>query len=393
MAQPQSNSTNKPRRPKGMGRLMEVSKGTWEYQQKITDPITKKVHHLHRIFQAKSQAAAENLAFKAREDFFKSDPMNPLLDSVFSEWLTQIDKNGASFRHVKESARIYSSKWQEDLGHMKVRDIRVAHITKAIAKESGDVETTTVRKWLAALRAPLQYAFEQEYIDSNPARRYKLGKSTGADVNPISKEEGRLVIEKIQEKDPIVAEACRMLRMTGMRRGEVIALRWSDMHLTGKHPYVDVNGSVWQLGKQLGRKDTKTKAGMRSIPLSSQAVVHWKEWRKRYDELAKSNNLTVPASGYIFSHDVGSHPVRPDRLTVMVTQASKALQEEGLITRHVTPHMWRHAVATNLLKTWDVKAVSSLLGHASSKMTLDVYGAPEVDPQKMAEDLDKLDED
>ena len=55
--------------------------------------------------------------------------------------------------------------------------------------------------------------------------------------------------------------------------------------------------------------------------------------------------------------------------------------------------MWRHAVATNLLKTWDVKAVSSLLGHASSKMTLDVYGAPIVDPQKMAEDLDKLDED
>ena len=398
MAQTTKNTAT--RRPKGMGSLEKAEdvSGLWVWRVWWTNPCTGKKSRLTRHLHATSRSKAEQLVVQQLAELknMAEDPKRPTMDKVFETWLALLDNGGYSFKHIHESKRIYRTVWQPKLGQMLVSDITVHDINNILAPLRQDRSARTLRKLVSALSAPLQEATKTGYIDFNPARRVSLGKVTPSQVDMMTPEEGTAIINYIEERNVVVAEVCRFLRVSGMRRGEVCALCWDSVELDGDSPYVQVKAGVEQIGGIVATKTmVKTDAGYRRIPLSEGMVKRFKKWRLAREAFAADHEMELMPNAFIFSLlPDGSEPVKPDLVTKWVGKASDALVEQGVLTRHCHPHMWRHAVPSILLaEGWDVKNVQRLMGHASAAMTLNVYASAIPDHQKMAASLDSMGQD
>ena len=152
---------------------------------------------------------------------------------------------------------------------------------------------------------------------------------------------------------------------TGMRMGELLALTWRDYDENKKSVIINKNLSVVHDYSDSGKKQkiiidsTKTQDGMREIPLSNQAI----EIIERQKKKSKNKSL------FVFCSEVGT-PLQKRN----IYRSLKNMLEKIEITSPVTFHSFRHSFATRLLeKGADIKTVSTLLGHKSIQITLDIY--------------------
>jgi integrase len=157
-----------------------------------------------------------------------------------------------------------------------------------------------------------------------------------------------------------------VLATTGLRRGEIMGLLWSDIglnagSLTVREPRVVVNYEV--IGS-----DPKTEAGGRRIALDPATVAALKVWKR---EQAKERLLVGPSyvdSGLVFTLPDGSG-IHPQRFSSWFGQRSKAA---GLAK--IRLHDVRHSYATaGLAAGVDIKVMSERLGHANVAITQDLY--------------------
>jgi integrase len=156
---------------------------------------------------------------------------------------------------------------------------------------------------------------------------------------------------------------------TGMRRGELLALRWSDVDLdVGR---IQVERSLEQTDKHgLRIKTPKSARGRRTISLSPAVVselrAHWKAQQEQRLALGLGKS---PADALVFAKYDGA-PLVPNQFTHAFV---KALKAAGL--PHVTLHTLRHTHASQLIASgMDILTVSRRLGHSSAAITLTVYG-------------------
>ena len=177
----------------------------------------------------------------------------------------------------------------------------------------------------------------------------------------------------------------RLSANSGMRRSEVLALQWGDINLeTGR---VVVRRSITHTpasGIVIGLTKTGTK-GHRVISVGASVLAELTAHKAEQHAAAKSNKLPAPV--WVFSHDAGVSPWRPDYVTLKFNRLCKDL---GLT--HVRLHDLRHRAATSLLSEGTPAAtVSKRLGHARTSTTLDKYAhwMPAQD-QDAADSLDAL---
>ena len=153
---------------------------------------------------------------------------------------------------------------------------------------------------------------------------------------------------------------------TGLRRGELLALEWSDIDLD--RGVLRVERSVEETKAGLRVKPPKTKRGRRNIGLPADTVAMLREHRKAQMEL----RLALGQGGQpvlVFSTIEGGH-LKPNGISRSWRQTCKARK-----LPRVQFHALRHTHASTLIRAGvDVLTISRRLGHSSASMTLDVYG-------------------
>jgi integrase len=175
------------------------------------------------------------------------------------------------------------------------------------------------------------------------------------------------VIEAAEERDPRLAPLLMLAALTGMRRGELCALRWTDVDFERRE--LDVARSLVVVPAGLAEKTTKTDR-FRMVALDDVGVALLIRHRAKVEEWAQEAGATVMSDGYVFSHAVdGSKPFRPDNVTGFFTRVRDSL---GLL--EVRLHDLRHFTATQLIGAGvDVRTVAGRLGHSDPSVTLRVY--------------------
>jgi integrase len=160
--------------------------------------------------------------------------------------------------------------------------------------------------------------------------------------------------------------------ITGARRGEILALRWSDIDLVAQS--VKVERALSFVGGVLHEGPTKNDSSIRAVPIDAVTVAALKAWRRQLAELSLANGARLSNSWRVWpigTDPTGETPWHVDTPSKWWRTVANTI---GLETTAL--HSCRHAVATTMLSAGvDPRTVADHLGHASPAVTLDVYSA------------------
>lgn len=216
----------------------------------------------------------------------------------------------------------------------------------------------------------------------NPCDAANPPKMDTKEKRALNPDRAHVFIAMLDEKDD--RECAYLLAITmGLRRGEICGLSWGDIDF--ERGIVDISHSYDTLGNL---KETKTKAGMRLLPLPENVAEALKEHKKaqkeRYD---RTNQWRKPHEGYIeqtdespvISDNTGSR-VLPSSLSRWWTEDRVKYGLEGWCL-----HELRHTYLTMLaLSGVHPKVMQELAGHYSSQITMDIYTHVNMDAKREA---------
>ena len=227
--------------------------------------------------------------------------------------------------------------------------------------------SSTIRQIHAILSGTLDAATRWDWIDSNPARVARKPKQKRPEPDPPTSAEAARLSEEAFGMDEDWGTLVWLAMTTGMRRGELVALRFKRLDLDAE--VIDLRRN-WVRGKE---KDTKTHQNRR-IALDTETVVLLKEHKARVKKRVEALGLKFTEDLFVFSATKTpdhSEPYSPNA----VTQRYKDMATRLKIETHL--HSLRHYSATELLTAGvDLPTVSGRLGHGGGgSTTLRVYAA------------------
>jgi integrase len=238
------------------------------------------------------------------------------------------------------------------------------HVCKPMA-------ASTVRQVHSIISGTLTAAVRWDWIDSNPARVAQRPRAKAPEPDPPSVADAARLIDAAFEVDDDWGTLVWLTMTTGLRRGEVCALRWRDIDLDAET--IDIRRS-YILHKGVGtEKDTKTHQ-MRRIALDSETVTLLRDHRRRVGELLEALEQPLTSETYVFAGvktPDHSTPYSPHAVSSRYREMAKRLN----IDTHI--HALRHYSATELLTAGiDLRTVAGRLGHGGGgATTLRVYAA------------------
>ena len=245
----------------------------------------------------------------------------------------------------------------------KLRPADIATWLQALCKTG--ISVGSVRLAHGILRTALAHAAAVELVERNVASVVRPPKLVRAEVKILNAEQIADVVKKLEGNSiyPIVVLAIG----TGARRGELAALRWSDLDLDGAT--VRIERSLEQTKGSVRVKTPKTAAGRRTVSLPAFAVDALRGHRRETLELRIAVGAgALPADAPVFGDLDGNWP-SPQRITERWRAAIKSLA-----LPRVTLHALRHSHASALIAAGlDVVTVSRRLGHANPALTLSIY--------------------
>lgn len=261
-----------------------------------------------------------------------------------------------------------------ELGHLKLAKLAPEHVDSLIStKQQAGYSPNTCRLIRTTLRRALNDARRSGKVTRNVAELSEpvaVGRRASTWLTP---EEARILLGAVRGHR---LEALYLVILgLGLRRGEALALAWSD---------VDLDARTLRVGASLARQRTrdggtaathlvisrpKTASSWRTQALTDPVVEALREHRKRQAAERLAVGPAWDDHGLVFTTELG-HTLDPDNFSRAFTRIA---QEAGLGKRH--PHELRHSAATfALAQGVPLHVVSSTLGHSSIAVTKDVYG-------------------
>lgn len=354
-----------PRCPK----LRNSRHGRWSFRLSAgSDPKTGRRRYVTKGgFGSYEEAKSEKLAAEKRIHAGTYRFEKQKLGDYLTQWLDRVVKNDELKPSTAVGYRRYIADISDKIGHLQVNAIRKAHIADLIEElvEEGR-GATAIRRAHATLRSALNDALERDLIDYNPAARVKLPRIDKQPIRPWEPEEaGQFLDVAAEHRLGALFEAAIL---TGLRRGELVGLRWQDVDLANRRLTVSVQ--VVRVGTAALEGTIKTEAGQsRVVPLGDRAVGALVAWQIQQSTERIAWADAYRDSGRVFTMEDGRElrPEYPSRLFEQLQSAA------GMRPQRF--HDLRHLFASLALSNGeDMAVVSKIMGHSTSQITRDLYG-------------------
>jgi site-specific recombinase XerD len=280
---------------------------------------------------------------------------------LFSEFVKQHAAYAASV-HTKSTIRTYQSTFREFLrveGDHDLLTIGIREIEHFLSVKTLEASGWSARKYHIALAAAFEKAVQWELIPSNPFR--KVSKPKMREVLPVffTELDFRLFLSANKDKD--FGELCMTALLTGLRLGELLSLRWTDIDFTTKIILIHNSDEF----------TTKSKKS-RVVPMAEDLVRLLSERKKNIRS----------ESEFVFSNERGGKV----REGTVQHKFKKCVRRAGLNDR-LHFHSLRHSFASALVMSGvSLYAVQKLLGHSTSKTT-EIYS--HLLPQQLHSEVNK----
>ena len=352
------------------GSMRERSAGVWELIVQLPrDPVTGKPKQLSRTVRGTKREAQRRLAALVNEVSTTGvSTTSVTLSALIDQWL-EMSAERLSPTTAHEYRRLASVMIEPALGSTLIRKLtaqRLDAFYAALGRERS-LSASSVRQVHAVIRGALNQAVKWGWLATNPAKSASPPRLRRHEITPPDMPVVLRLLAAADADDADFGALLRVTAATGARRGEMCALRWTDVDLTARA--LIIHRSIASVADGVVEKDTKTHAARR-IAIDDHTVAVLVAQRGRMEARALLGGVEIAFDGFVFSPVAdGSIALHPDLLTGRFRVLCRRLEIEG-----VRLHDLRHLHATQLLGAGvPVRTVSGRLGHADAATTLNVY--------------------
>ena len=357
------------RRANGEGNIRKRSDGRWEGRYTAgRDPETGKT--VYKNVLGKTQAKVKAKLKRAIQENTEVDTLKAAQYTV-GQWMDIWFENYAKIKVRPSSHQTYrgyiDNHIKPNIGKIQLNKLTTLELQKLYKKllsrgrvdrieakgQPKGLSPKTVRNIHQVISSAMDFAKAQKLIAVNPTDGCALPKLEHREMKTLPVEQLASFLREAKESG--VFEMYYIELATGLRRGELLGLKWEDLDL--EQGTLRVQRQVSRINGEVVEAPLKTKNSYRTISLGADAVGILNEQRKK-----------CCGSEYVFPSPTGG-PISPDSVIQML---HRVLKRAGL--PKVRFHDLRHTFATVALQNGvDIKTVSGMLGHYSAGFTLDTY--------------------
>jgi integrase len=350
------------------GHIRERSPGHWAIILDVRDPQTRKRRRKWHAFRGTKKEAriecSRLITEMADATYVEADrtTLNGFLDRWERDWAA----TNISPKTAERYGELLRTHVRPVLGDKRMQSIRAEDLNRLYSQLDKKIAPRTIKHVHSLLRRVFAHAVKWGNVKRNVVALVDSPKVPPTEAAVLQTSEIPQMFAALRGREfyPIAVLALG----TGMRRGELLALRWQDVDLDAGS--LRVERSLEETGKGLRFKAPKSARGRRTISLSPAVVSELRaHWKAQQEQRLAVGLGKAPADALVFAKYDGA-AYSPDRVSGDFARATTAA---GL--PHVTLHTLRHTHASQLIAAGvDILTISRRLGHHSAALTLTVYG-------------------
>ena len=353
------------------------------------DPLTGKERRTtRRGFKTMKEAkqAERNLLLDVEENGLPSNQSDGFQDPTFEElaslWLENYKTTvkPSTFENVRSKVEKMT---EEHFEGLKLKKITVAYCQRVVIKLSKSY--VLYNHYLSVINRIFKYAVLMDILDSNPFDKVIKPKSrqTQRKGNFLTKEELKKFLKLAQNTTlsyffPLV----HLMAYTGLRQGEALALKWSDIDFENKK--ITVDKTAVRIKEKQTIQTPKTKNSKRVISIDPTTLSILKSWKKDQIKIYFKNGKHFEGDeNFIFTNQ------RAEWVHIhnFIPYFKRFITDHKL--KPITPHGLRHTHASLLFSAGvEPKNISDRLGHSTVQITLDLY--THITEEQRTDTVDKL---
>ncbi|RBP87869.1 site-specific recombinase XerD [Cytobacillus firmus] len=341
---------------------------SWQYRIKYIDPATGKPKEKSKSgFRTKKEAQVE--ASEVEKMFYLQQHSviankETILKDWLNEWL-EIYGSQCSERTLFNREFYINNHIIPTLGNYKLNQLTRLEYQKFINYLIGKgYAKKTVQTIHSIFCTSINKAVELEMISHNKYQGISIKVEEEEKINYLSRDEVGIFITAAKKSPYHHYMIASILLRTGMRKGEMLALKWDDINFENNEI------SITKTRSDQGVKKPKTKSSIRTIGIDNTLTSDLKQY-----QLWQKKNKMKYGADYFSSDFLVCGPNGKEMGEFGVNKTIEAiLKKSKKDLPHISPHGLRHTHAIMLLESGaDIKFVSEPLGHSTVNMTADVY--------------------
>jgi integrase len=352
------------------GNITRRGKASWRIKFDVENTGGKRETKFVTVRGTKRQAQAEAariIAGIATGQYI--DASGETVSQFAERWLRDWADDNVSNKTWTRYAQLLRGHLAARVGHLPLQKLRAADLQSVYAAMAQDGHADRTRLHLHRVtHTMLKHAAQWGAVARNVASMVDSPRVQSREVEILAPTQLQTVLETLRGRALYLLVATAL--GTGLRRGELLALRWQDVDLDGHQPHLRVERTLEQTKRGgLLFKAPKTKYGRRLVTLPASTVTLLREHRKAQLELRMVLGLGKESDdALVFPNRDGS--IRsPNGVT---KEWTLAMRKAGLTA---TLHSLRHTHASTLIASGlDVLTISRRLGHGGAAVTLGIYG-------------------
>lgn len=338
------------------------------------DPLTGKERRTtRRGFKTQKEAkqAERNLLLDVEENGlpskFEDQLQNPSFKELSDLWLENYETTvkKSTFQVIKTKVKIFEKDY---FNGMKMKQISVAYCQKVAIELSK--RYILYNQYFTVVRRIFQYAVLVDILQTNPFDKVIKPKS-----RQIQKKDNYLTKEELKKFLDIASSTTRgyffpavhLISYTGLREGETIGLKWSDIDFENKKITISRTASKLEGGQAL--QTPKTNRSYRMISVDQNTLIILKSWKKeQMKSYFKQGKHFEGSENFVFTNSKCEWV----RISTFFQRFKRFIEKNNL--KQISPHGLRHTHASLLFSAGvEPKNISDRLGHSTVQITLDLY--------------------
>ena len=349
------------KRTNGEGTIYRRKDG--RYEAAVYVPTASGTRKRIRIY-ARTRAAVHEKLVAAQRQAQQGIPVADIsqrVDEYLDYWLEHVVRGSRRPATYEQYAWVVARFLKPELGSYRIDKLSVSRVQSWLdQKFAGGESVHRVRLLRTVLSAALTRAQREELVQRNVARLVELPTYQAKERTPWSAEEARRFL--VAAADHELYPAILVLTLYGLRRGELLGLRWCDVDFD--HGVLHIRNQLQRFGGSFRQGPVKTRAGQRDLPMLTPV----REVLLDQRAACAAIRADLSPEGLVFVTALGK-PLDPDSFRVSFQRLAK---RNGI--RVIRVHDIRHTTAT-LLKDLGVPARDAqlILGHADIVTTQQIY--------------------